>query len=89
MVWPLMEAASYFRTGLTKDLETRDRSGSIAAILAWREERAAAGRADARLRALTAAAPTGSGTAGTHLMHRLTPEDERMDGDELRGTTEP
>ena len=93
----LMEAASYFRTGLTQDLETRDRSGSIAAILAWREEREASSRADARLRALTAAAPAGQGagtgagadgSAGTHVIHRLGPEDERMGGDDVRRTTE-
>jgi hypothetical protein len=86
----LMEAASYFRTGLTTDRETRDRSGSIAAVLAWREEREATRKADDRLRALSAARPTSpgaAGSAGTHVIHRLTPEDERMDLDEPKGTT--
>ena len=88
---PLMEAASYFRTGLTKDLETRERWGSIATILAWREESQASRRADARLRAVTAASPTPpnpSGAPVTPLIHHLTPEDERLDAEATPPTTE-
>lgn len=48
----VMEAASYFRTGLTRDLESRDRRGSIAVLLARREEAAAERRAEERLAAL-------------------------------------
>ena len=87
----LMEAASYFRTGLTKDLETRERWGSIATILAWREESRASRKADARLRAVTGASPTTtrtSNSAVSPVIHHLTPEDERMDAPEARNTTE-
>jgi hypothetical protein len=87
----LMEAASYFRTGLTKDLETRERRGSIAALLAWREESQAGHRADARLRAVTALSPTtptGPGTAVAPLIHHLTSEDERLDSEEPPPMTE-
>lgn len=78
----LMEAASYFRTGLTKDLETRERWGSIATILAWRDERRATLRADDRLHAITAASlavPGSTDSAASPLIHHLTPEDERLD----------
>jgi hypothetical protein len=86
----LMEAASYFRTGLTKDLETRERWGSIATMLAWREESEASRRADARLHALRAAAPRSPGVRGTgdSPIHHLTPEDEHMDGDAAPSTTD-
>ena len=80
----LMEAASFFRTGLTKDLETRERWGSIATILAWRDERQATLRADARLRAITAASapPPRTGLLASPVVHHLTPEDERMESGE-------
>lgn len=81
----LMEAASFFRTGLTKDLETRERWGSIATILAWREESRATRRADDRLRTIAAASPNGSSstrTADSSPIHHLTPEDERLEGGE-------
>ena len=87
----LMEAASYFRTGLTKDLETRERWGSIATILAWREESMASRRADARLSAVRAAPSMTQGVSGTvdsPVIHHLTPEDERMDSEEASDKTE-
>jgi hypothetical protein len=86
----LMEAASFFRTGLTKDLETRERWGSIATILALRDESQATRRADARLREVTAASPAVPGThdsAASPVIHHLTAEDERLVGGEAPSAT--
>jgi hypothetical protein len=52
----VMEAASYFRTGLTDDLETRDRRGIVVALARRRADRVASRAAEARLRGVRALA---------------------------------
>jgi hypothetical protein len=72
---PVMQAASYFRTGLTDDLETRDRRNPFVAVRQrwddWSERR----KADVRLKSLNGGA---SASASPALLHSLTPEDERV-----------
>lgn len=87
----LREAASYFRTGLTKDLETRARWGSIATILAWLEEKQDSRDADARfhkVRPAESTTPDASGTAVSPPIHHLSSEEERSDIEEPRPITE-
>lgn len=55
----VMEAASYFRTGLTDDLETRQRSGFLVALSRRRGDRLARHNADVRLRSVAGGAHTG------------------------------
>ena len=51
---PVMEAASYFRTGLTDDLETRQHRGIVVALTRGRADALADRKADARLRGIAA-----------------------------------
>lgn len=52
----VMKAASYFRTGLTDDLETRQRRSVVVALVRRRADGLARREADARLRSVTALA---------------------------------
>lgn len=81
----LMEAASYFRTGLTQDLATRDRPGSIAAILAWWGETGAQDKAKVRLRQVRAqsASTDSPDDAVTPVIHQITREEEQLSGPDL------
>jgi hypothetical protein len=67
---PAMEAASYFRTGLTDDLETRQRRGIVVALSRRRADGLADRRAEARLRGIKA--------GSTRPVHAVTPGDEKL-----------
>jgi hypothetical protein len=72
---PVMNAASYFRTGLTDDLETRQRHSVLVAVARRRDDRRAKRLADTRLQVVTAAAPE---TRYPRPIHAVTPLDEEQ-----------
>ncbi|GAA4691335.1 hypothetical protein [Nocardioides conyzicola] len=67
------EAASYFRTGLTDDLETRQRSGIVVAVSRRRADGRADRKADERLRRVKSA-----GSAGTPPIRAVEASDEDL-----------
>jgi hypothetical protein len=77
---PVMDAASYFRTGLTDDLETRARRGVVVALARRRDDRTAWRAAQARLRSVTALASQHADSSRP--VHAVAPIDEllRLDG---------
>lgn len=82
----LMEAASYFRTGLTGDLETRVRRNPVVALMARRADGRERRKAEVRLKSIAAPADesTASETVGARPLHVLTSEDEQLVMDRWR-----
>jgi hypothetical protein len=78
----VMEAASYFRTGLTDDLETRERRSAIAAFARRQADVRARRTADTRLQTLAAVTPGKAESrrvAGPGLpIHEVSSSDEEL-----------
>jgi hypothetical protein len=78
----VMEAASYFRTGLTDDLETRERRSIVVALARRRADDKARREADARLEDVKAIAGGGaarpSEVASSSPIHAVTTADEDL-----------
>jgi hypothetical protein len=86
----VMQAASYFRTGLTDDLETRERRSVVIALARRRADRLAGREADTRLESARAVAKedatlTGDASPGPPI-HIVAPKDEELTIDKPAST---
>ena len=75
---PVMGAASYFRTGLTDDLETRERRSLLVSLARRKADRKARGKADERLRSLGIDPRAEWSGTGAGPVHALTPAEQEL-----------
>ncbi|KQW53644.1 hypothetical protein ASC77_05085 [Nocardioides sp. Root1257] len=78
------DAASYFRTGLTDDLETRERRSLLVTLERRKADRGAKRKADARLRSLGIDPRAAWSGTGRGPVHAVTPAEQEL---RLDGTT--